>query len=81
MGVGFKSKIMLHCFREVKYQQGYTPDICIKTSTLNERQWPSSYMLNFKVASGVNFRTTTKHLKLRFYKNRQQMMPASIMNV
>ena len=39
------------------------------------------YMLNFKVASGVNFRTATKHLKLRFYKNRYQIMQASIMNV
>ena len=80
MGVGLKSKIMLHCFREVKYQQGYTPDICFKTTTLNERHWPSGYMLNFKVASGVNFRTAAKHLKLRFYKNRQ-MMPASNINV
>ena len=39
------------------------------------------YMSNFKVASGVNLRTATKHLKLRFYKNRQQMMQASIINI
>ena len=32
-------------------------------------------MLNFKVASGVNFGTATKHLKQSFYKNRQQMLP------
>ena len=23
MGIGFKDKIMLHCFREVKYKQGF----------------------------------------------------------
>ena len=27
MGMGFKDKIMLHCFREVKCQQGFTTEI------------------------------------------------------
>ena len=27
MGMEFKDKIMLHCFREVKFQQGFTPGI------------------------------------------------------
>ena len=40
------------------------------------------YMLNFNVVSGVHFRTAaTEHLRLGFYKNRQQMLPASIINV
>ena len=39
------------------------------------------YMLYFKVVSGVHSRTVTKHLRLSFYKNRQQMLSASIMNV
>ena len=38
-------------------------------------------MLNFKVVSEVDFRTAKKDLKLSFYKNRQQMMSASIINV
>ena len=34
-----------------------------------------------KVVLEVHFRAATKHLRLSFYKNRQQMLLASIMNV
>ena len=30
MSVEFKKKIMLHCFREVKCQQGVTIGVCIR---------------------------------------------------
>ena len=36
-------------------------------------------MLHFKVVSGVYFRTIRKHLRLSFYENKKQKLPASIM--
>ena len=46
MGIEFKDKIMLYCFREVKYKQGFTTEIWYYLynalgSTYNALKWPS----------------------------------------
>ena len=46
MGIEFKDKIMLYCFREVKYKQGFTTEIWYYLynalgSTYNAHKWPS----------------------------------------
>ena len=46
MGIEFKDKIMLYCFREVKYKQGFTTEIWYYLydalgSIYNAHKWPS----------------------------------------
>ena len=63
MGIEFKDKIMLYCFREVKYKQGFTIEIWYYLynalgSTYNAHQWPSGWRegkvpINFLIFLGV----------------------------
>ena len=41
--------------------------------------YQTSFYVVFQSSIGVYFRTATNYLRLSFYKNRKQMLPASIM--
>ena len=61
MGIEFKDKIMLYCFREVKYKQGFTTEIWYYLynalgSTYNAHKWTSGWQVIYQIQlSGIVF--------------------------
>ena len=75
MGIEFKDKIMLYCFREVKYKQGFTTEIWYYLydalgSIYNAHKWPSGWQVTYQIQrSGIVFREREGTNQLNFFES------------